>query len=345
MATVQGFTPAYSITGLGDNFTTTIAPRVIGILINDETALGPAAPSNYAEVELDDRDAAIPLSVPSPGQVLTFSIGYKETGLKKVGGYTVDELQLEGPERRVIIRGRTADTIGSETFPRAMAIAYKSWDRKTIGQIAAELAKKHGWSLKIDPSLSSVFIQHVDQAAESDMAFLLRIAQGRPDGAIKIQNESAVIFKTGSGVSATGKGIPTISVTPSDVISWRSIFAKRAAHRRVQASFHDIHTATLKTVTAQSPDASEEDSTTSLPYIHPDEDTAMAAAQAKVNAIDRGSESVSLTIVGNPKIWGETKLVLSGFHRLVDRTWVANRVRHRISDAGYVTEIDCVKQL
>jgi hypothetical protein len=78
--------------------------------------------------------------------------------------------------------------------------------------------------------------------------------------------------------------------------------------------------------------------------VYPDEATASAAAGAKLAALQRGSETVELVIVGNPKVGSGCQVKLSGFRSGVDRTWIVTRATHKISEAGYTSEIEGVKK-
>ena len=98
-------------------------------------------------------------------------------------------------------------------------------------------------------------------------------------------------------------------------------------------------------ITIASSDATEEDSTTVIPERFATVEDRDAAAQAKVDTLDVGSESVSLSMVGNPQIGAEVRLNLVGFKAGVDRIWIAARVQHKIDEQGYTTEVEGVKPL
>ena len=74
-------------------------------------------------------------------------------------------------------------------------------------------------------------------------------------------------------------------------------------------------------------------------------DDALGAATAKLNALSISQDSVSLSMVGNPKIACEVRLILSAFKAGVDGTWVVARVQHHIDDNGYVSDVEAVSQL
>ena len=65
------------------------------------------------------------------------------------------------------------------------------------------------------------------------------------------------------------------------------------------------------------------------------------AAQAKLNALNRGQGTLSLTMKpGDPTLAAEARLTISGFRKGVDGEWVATRVIHEIGGSGYSTQIE-----
>jgi phage protein D len=138
--------------------------------------------------------------------------------------------------------------------------------------------------------------------------------------------------------------MPTIDVIPSDCMRWRCLLTRRSSHKTVTAAWADAN-GVQHDVTVTSGDGGEEDSATRLPGVFANHDDALAAAAAKMNALDIGSESVSLSMVGNPAIGAEVRLNLKGFKAGVDRVWIAARVQHHIDEQGFVTEVEAVKQL
>ncbi len=71
-----------------------------------------------------------------------------------------------------------------------------------------------------------------------------------------------------------------------------------------------------------------------------DEATARYAAQARLDALNRGAVRLELSLrPGVPTIAAEGTLTLNGFRNGVDGRWVAVRVRHSIDSGGYATEV------
>ena len=339
-------TPNFQVTANSYDITEKIRNRLISLTLNDEVGLN----SDTAEIVLDDRDGAVQL--PEFGAELRIGLGYAESGVVFKGAFRVDELEAEGPDRRMLIRARAADTNAVASMPQIKGRQDRTWLKDggrhamTISDIAAKIAADHKLDLKCDGLIAQRVPASDQQTSESDLAYLVREVRN-VGGQVKVANGSLILFQqaTAAGKTAgTGKPMPTIDVLHSDCMRWRCLLTRRSSHKKVTAVWADKNGQQHK-VTVTSPDATEEDSETQIPEVFGDGDLALDAATSKVNALDSGSESVSLSMVGNPQIGAEVKLNLVGFKPGVDRIWIAARVQHKIDEQGYTTEVEAVKQL
>ncbi len=323
-------TPAFQVIADDQDITKAVAARLLSLTVTDE--IGTA--SDACSLELDDRDAAI--RIPPLGAALTVSMGYVESGLVKMGTFRVDEYELEGPERRISIRAKAADTASSTDFPRLKGAKSRSWDNTTVGAIIAKIAGEHGYTSSVDPDLAAIQMQHKEQPAESDSQFLYNLALDI-NAVCKIGGGKIVVTKPTAAATPSGKAMPTVPIKVDAAISWRMRISGRAAHKSVKATSHNFDTATADEVSAGEYGA--EDST-ELPHSYPTEEEATLAAQSKLGQLGRGSRTLSLTLVGDPRLGAQVRLVLSGFRSGVDGTWSATKTEHRISGDGYVTEVE-----
>lgn len=340
-------TPNFQVTANSVDISEKIKARLISIQISDEVGIN----SDTVEILIDDRDGVVQL--PAFGADLAVGIGYTETGIVAKGHFRVDEIECEGPDRRMLIRARSADTNATSSMPQIKGGKDRTWLKDggrhamTIGDIAAKIAADHKLDLKCDDAVIAAAVPASNQqTAESDLAYLVRETRN-VGGQVKIANGSLILFQqaTAAGKTAgTGKPMPTIDVIPSDCMRWRCLLTRRSSHKKVTAVWADKSGQQHK-VTATSPDAAEEDSETQIPEVFDDGGDALNASTSKVNALDTGSESVSLSMIGNPAIGAEVKLNLKGFKPGVDRIWIAARVQHHISEQGFTTEVEAVKQL
>jgi hypothetical protein len=224
-------TPAYLVTANGANITAALKQRLMSISISDEINQESGAArgtSHTCEIELDDRDAAIAL--PSMGALLNVSMGYKETGLAKMGTFRVDEIELEGPERRIVIRARAADTNSAKTMPRIMGAKSRTWEPSTVGAIAAKIAGEHGWSAVVESAIAAKATANIVQNAQDDIGFLKSVvAETAPDAYCTLAGGVIVISPVASGKTATGKAMPTVAIAHTDAISWHATMSVRGA--------------------------------------------------------------------------------------------------------------------
>jgi phage protein D len=134
-------TPAFQVTANSADITEKIKARLISLQISDEVGIN----SDTAEIVLDDRDGAVQL--PAFGADLQIGIGYTETGIVNKGHFRVDEIEVaSGPDRRMLIRARSADTNAVNSMPQIKGGKDKTWltpdglHAMTIGEIAAVVA-------------------------------------------------------------------------------------------------------------------------------------------------------------------------------------------------------------
>ena len=338
-------TPTYQVSANGVDLTTLLKTRLISLTLNDEVGIN----SDTVEIQVDDRDGAI--QIPPFGASLVVGIGYTETGIVAKGAFRVDEIECEGPDRRMLIRARSADTNAVASMPQIKGGKDKTWltpdglHAMTIGEIAKHIAAANGLVYVCTDDLIANAVPASDQqTAQSDLAYLA-LEVRNVGGQGKIAYGRLILFRQATGKTAgTGQPMPTIDVIPSDCTRWRCLLTRRSSHKTVTAAWADAN-GVQHDVTVTSGDAGEEDSATRLPGVFANHDDALAAATAKMNALDIGSESVSLSLVGNPAIGAEVRLNLTGFKAGVDRVWIAARVQHRIDGQGFTTEVEAVKQL
>jgi phage protein D len=336
-------TPTYQVSANGADLTAKLKTRLISLTISDETGIN----SDSVEIEIDDRDGAV--AIPPFGADLVVGIGYTETGIVAKGRFRVDEIETSGPDRRMLIRARSADTNAATSMPQIKAKTTKTWlwpdgHAMTIGDILQKIAADNQLMFSCrDATIATAIPASDQQTAESDINYLGREARN-VGGQLKIANGVLIVFRQGTGKTAgTGQSMPTIDVIPSDCMRWRCLITRRSSHRKVSAVSVDANGQENKIIMT-SQDASELDSTTEIPERFATDEDRDNAATALVNALDVGSESVSLSMVGNPAIGVEVRLNLVGFKPGVDRVWIVARVQHRIDEQGFTTEVETVKE-
>lgn len=318
--------PAYRITVSDKDITGLVADRLLSLTLTDEAGVT----SDRLELVLDDRDQK--LAVPATRATIQVSIGYT-TNLVDKGKYVVEEVELQGPERKMTIR---ANATGASKG--AGAAKERSWDDTTLGKIARSIASKHGWKAAISPDLDSIKIEHIDQH-ENDLQFLVRLAAD--NGAVaKVADQRLVIAPHAEGKSVSGKSLPRIAIDASEATEWSWQTAARGDYKGVKATYHDTKGATRGEAVA----GEDTDNTHTLPHTYTSKGAAQRAAKSKLDALKRAKDKFTITSMpGNPLIQAESRLVATGFRAGVDGEWNVNKVTHTLTDTQYTCSVDCDK--
>ncbi|MBE0532521.1 MAG: phage tail protein [Rhodospirillales bacterium] len=319
--------PVFIIRVSGNDITAKIADRLLFLKITDEAGIQ----SDAVEIRLDNRPDSQGghLRLPPSTRDMTVALGYEGKRLMPMGLYTVDDVGLSGPPDVVTIKAKAARWMTSLKAPRS-----RSWHAVTLGDMVRRIAADNNYEASIAAELANVVVAHVDQTEESDAHLLTRLSQDY--GAIAKPAGGHLIFvPRGESKTATGKSAPSIAVTfKDDVLQWSYSAKDRGKYDAVEAEWQDLGDAQLKVARA-----GDGQLVYRLRHSYPDEAAALAAAEAKLAAFERGQATLQLTVIGNPEIQAESPINLTGFHPAIPTRWVANTVTHTIDAGGFRTEV------
>ena len=318
-------TPAYRILADDNDITTAIRHRLLSLRVTDETGYQ----SNAVEIELDDRGGAIHL--PRKGATLEVDLGYEETGTAKMGSYTVDEVELSGPPDTLTIRAKAANMLSTLKQHKT-----RSWDDVTIAELVDSIAADHGLEPRVSESIRAITARrHIDQTEESDMHLLKRLSEDY-DAESKQAGRQLLFVKRGQGKSATGQQVTPATLSREQTSDHRVTLADRGKFQAVRAHWYDMETGERTEV-----QAGDGEPAYTLRENYIDEVTARQAARSKLDTLQRGTATPSLTLKqGSPVIGAETPLTLTGFREGVNGRWIATRVTHEISSSGDSTQVE-----
>lgn len=320
--------PSFKIAVGDKDITGIVADRLLSMTVTDEAGVT----SDRLELVLDDRDQR--LEIPSSKATIRVSIGY-DTLMVDKGTYVVEEIELEGPERKMTIR---ANATGASKG--AGAAKERSWDDTTLGSIARSIASKHGWTPAIDSDLDQIKIEHADQH-ENDLQFLTRIAT--ENGAVaKVSHGRLVVAKHSAGKTVSGKTLPLISLVATDTTDWSFTSAARGDYQGVKATYHDPKAASRGEAIA----GEDSTNTHTLPHTYSSKAAAERAAKSKMDALKRAKDKFTVrSMPGNPLIQSESRVDAKGFRAGVDGVWSVNKVTHTLTADSYTCSIDCDKPI
>lgn len=318
--------PSYRITLNGTDITPRINGRLISLTLREQRGLE----ADQLDITLADHDGQ--LAIPPNGAELHVSFGWQDEGLIDKGSFTVDEVQHTGTPDQLTIRARSADMRGQLPSKRT-----QSWHDVTLGEIVTTIAGRNDLEPVVAAALNGIRIGHIDQTEESDLNFLTRLGE-RYDAIAAIKAGRMLFTVAGEGLTASGRAMPTITLTRRDGDQHRYSITDRDAYGGVKAYWNDTRGATRKTVLAGSGDNAKQ-----LRPTYATEADALAAARAEWQRIQRGLAEFELTLaLGRADLLPETPLTLAGYKPQIDAIeWLVSEVTHSLNDGGFGTQVKC----
>lgn len=335
MGLITGITPSYSVLADSADITAAIASRFISLTLTDAVGME----SDLLEITLADNERLRPIAIPRTGAELQVSLGYDGINAP-MGLFVVDEVEVAGWPGEMVIRARAA-TYDKSTGGKSDLQTQKtrSWPKGTkLGDMVAKIASEHGLEPAVADSLKSIPLPHTDQADESDINLLTRLAK-KYDAIVKPANGKLVLAKRGDSKSVSGEPLAPVLIDPSDCGPWRMVLAKRETAGMVVAYWHAVKQARRNEVKV-----GKGEPVRRLRQYYPTEEMALAAARAELARRERGQETLALSCLGAPYIAAECPLTMVGFRPGVDGEWLISRVTHRIDKSGgYSCDLEAEK--
>jgi len=161
--------PRWVLTYQGEDITADISHMVVAISYRD--VLG--GRSGEMSVTLEDREQRWqgPWR-PSEGTVVKLLLGYGGEKLLEAGDFQVDELELSGPPDVMQMR-----CLAAYITPALRTRQSAGYENRTLLDVAAQIALKHGMELIGAPVFPNVLFRRVTQNRETDLGFLRRLAR------------------------------------------------------------------------------------------------------------------------------------------------------------------------
>ena len=315
-------TPDFSISINGSS--TFPKERVLLIRTTDQAGIV----SDSCEFELDDFDGA--LRFPNTEAKVIIFLGYKETGLTKIGTYFVKEISIDGARHIVHIQCNAASKI--------MRSQKTKTNEGTIEDKIQEMGSEFDLEPEISDDLEDVTLSDTLQFAESDMNYITRISQkiravAKPvDGHLIVANE-------GSGKSVSGKSLPIKYVEASEVASYSCNFREIESggfSGTVFANWYEKETGEYHLEKIGNGDPEME-----LKEIFATKEQAVSAAQAQFKRTIKSNKTFRFSIAGRTDLFAESPIVLRGLNPKIPQKWIMNRVEHSLSSSGFTTSVDC----
>ncbi|WP_085598183.1 MULTISPECIES: phage late control D family protein [unclassified Pseudomonas] len=323
--------PAFRITVDGNDIAQLISPRLISLQLTDNRGIE----ADQLSITLSDHDGL--LTIPPKGAVLRLWLGWSDTGLVDKGTYTVDETEHSGAPDVLSIRARSADLRKGLKTKRE-----RNWSNSTLGDVLGDIAIGNGLTATIAGALDGLPILQLDQANESDANLISRIGE-EFDAVITVKAGCLMCLPAGGGKTASGLDLPHITLVRADGDQHRYLLADRDSYDGVRAYFYDVNSAKKQEAIAGGGDNIKD-----LRHTYSDRQSALRAARAEFNRLQRGSATLSYTLaVGRPDLIPELTYTLEGVKPEIDAIiWYGGNVQHSLSaDSGYTVSLELESKL
>ena len=316
-------TPAYRLQVAGNDLP--VPP--LSIEITDK--LG--SDSDALRITLPGRDASGEfVRQPRHGIEITAALGFEGQPLQDFGTFVVSAVALQGPPDVATITATTPELLGSIKAPRS-----RSWDDITLPDLLASIVQPYGLIPLLSESLRAIRIEHIDQDAESDLAFLTRVAR-RNNGVFSIKNHRAMIIKVGDGRRPSGAAVMQhdVQVDDGSVLTWDANFLDRPNYSKVVARWTDFAGGEVRSVSVGDGEPVYE-----MRHPYTSEAEALLAAQAELDAFTREVADLSLSLPGRPEIRAGN-LVNCVTGRLFGGIWYVAEAQHSYAAGGLTTRLN-----
>jgi phage protein D len=323
--------PAFRLTVDGNDIAHLISPRLMGLELTDNRGLE----ADQLSVTLSDHDGL--LSIPPRGAVLQLWLGWSDTGLVDKGTYTVDETEHSGAPDVLSIRARSADLRKGLKTKRE-----RSWNTTTLGEVLRDIATGNSLKAVVSDALGAQAILQLDQANESDANLICRLGE-EFDAVATVKAGCLLCLPAGGGKTASGLDLPHITLTRADGDQHRYLQADRDSYDGVRAYYYDVNSAKKQEAIAGGGDNLKD-----LRHTYSDKPSALRAARAEFNRLQRGSATLSYTLaMGRPDLIPELTYTLQGVKEEIDEIiWYGGNVQHSLSaDSGYTMSLELESKL
>lgn len=287
--------------------------------------------SDSVRLRLDDNP---PAEIPQPGARIEVALGY-EGNLTPMGSFVAEEVEVECLPYAITVTGKAAEMSGP-----AKEMRRRHWDDVSLSDVIADLAGEIGVQPVVDAALGAFRYDWLGQLAESNAAFLERLAE-RHGALFSIKGGRLVFARRGSGQSATGKALTGLIITPARLVeqTCRVTFSTRSAYRTVKATWMDRSSGRKQTVEIEGDPDGASDFEIGQPFAT--EEEARQAARAKASSLGRGKLTFAATLLGDPTIRAGAPCQFAGVRPSVDGLpLLIEEAIHRFSKAaGYTTDI------
>ena len=290
--------------------------------------------ADVCKIVLNDRGNR--LQTPPKKDRIKVSMGYKETGLVRMGDFFIDETGISGPPDTLYIQGNSADFQGGMKEQKN-----RNWEGKTLGEIVDTIASDVGFESLVQEELRSEYFERLYQDNETNNKFLLRVAKSI--GAVyKPNGRRLVMVRQSSLHSQSGKPLQQVELNMGDLISWDLKMPNGPYYRSVRTWWYDRNTAEYyEVIETLKEDGESKKKGAGAVYTargsFNDERTARIESKTLLDELQIMTKRLEIKTIGNPQLLSEIPVTITGGRSDLAKNWVIAKASHMLSHEGYTT--------
>lgn len=321
-------TPRYRILADGNPVSGAFNDRMTDLVITDHEGMQ----ADDLKIVFDDRDFAC--TPPPKGSKLSVWLDDdRGGGFQPMGIYTVSGRKRgfkKGEGRILTVHGRSADVRKEMKQPRTGA--HTDTD---VDGLVGTVAGRYGLTPKVSPQLGKLKLPYLDQAEESDLHILARLARDF-DAVYKIAG-GKVLFLARDEIEAS------IALAMTDFVDCTVDDDDRSQHGKSTAHHHDRGKVERIPETYGADDGSEGPESM-LRHTHPTKELAQAAAKGRQSRLERLEKRLHGVLSGNTGIMAGMTATIAWGVEMYDGAYGLKTVTHHlVKNGGYTTTIDTHK--
>ncbi|AYH02059.1 phage protein D [Pectobacterium parmentieri] len=328
--------PVFTLWYQQKDITNDIAPYVTSVTYTDSIK----NESDAIEVRLDDTDGRwLDKWYPGTGDTLSLKLGYRGETLFNCGTFSIDEIEVSAPPSEVAIRG-----VATSVNRALRTKSNRGFEDTTLAAIAMRIAKKH--QLTLAGTIQSIKIDRVTQYAETDVAFLKRLAS-EYGYAVKVVSDQLIF----SHLATLRTQEPVRQIKPTDVARFSLRDTISHVYKNAKTKYQKGSEKKLMVYEAnggvknemKSAGAATSADTLKVNTRAADVSGVRMKTDAALDAHNEKQQAGSMTLMGSPQLAAGNKIELVAFGQLSGH-WLINSARHVLErGSGYTTEVELTR--
>lgn len=270
---------------------------------------------------------------PGKGDTLALKLGYQGENLLDCGTYIIDKIDISAPPSTVNIDG-----IATSVSKALRTKNSQGFEETTLAAIASRIAQKH--SLTLVGKIEALTLDRVTQYAETDVAFLKRLAS-EYGYAVKVTAKELIF----SHLPTLRCLAPVKTLSQTDIAHYAFKDTINRIYKNATVQHQNSKQKELVIYThdsqkrASARGAATSADTLKLNSRAPDTGAAQAKANAALDSHNEYQQTGTLSMMGCPQLTAGNKIALTGFGALSGQ-WLIDKSTHKLARSGYITEID-----